>query len=358
LKKASFDLPKTDVMLLYGQYNSYANNDNNITISQTIPFASLGSQRAASVAVIRSYELKKAVGENALIYRVKRVFYQLVFAEARKTMLFQQDSIFEGFLKSASSRYTAGETNLLEKTTAETQRNEVKNEFEKNATDLLILKQQLKTLINATILPEIPRTELLAIDFGGKPDTATVLLNPSMAMLRQDVEIARRLKNLEVAKFVPDLRVGFFNQTLVDVEDTESGKVATSSDRFTGFQIGVAIPLWFGPYQAKIKAAELARKSAQNVYEDQNQDLHREIEQAFEAYQRNKRSLSYYHKSALPNADLILNQSQISYKEGEIEYSEYLLGVKNAMAIKEGYLKTLNDYNQSVIYIEFLAGNK
>src|SRR5690242_3313847 len=45
LKKTGFNLPKTNVMLMYGQYNSYK-NDNNITITQAIPFTALGSQGA------------------------------------------------------------------------------------------------------------------------------------------------------------------------------------------------------------------------------------------------------------------------------------------------------------------------
>jgi outer membrane protein TolC len=58
------------------------------------------------------------------------------------------------------------------------------------------------------------------------------------------------------------------------------------------------------------------------------------------------------------DADLILKQSQTSFKAGEIGYSEYLLAAKNALGIKESYLRTLSDYNQAIIYIEFLSGNK
>ena len=41
LKRTSFDLPKTDISLLYGQYNSFTKNDNNITVTQAIPFKAL-----------------------------------------------------------------------------------------------------------------------------------------------------------------------------------------------------------------------------------------------------------------------------------------------------------------------------
>ncbi|MEJ7644943.1 MAG: TolC family protein [Chryseolinea sp.] len=358
LKKASFELPKTEVSLLYGQYNSYAEQDNNITITQAIPFTALGSQRSLNQALISSYELRKASAENELVYQVKKVYYQLAFSVARNELLLQEDSIFAGFLKAASLRYQAGETNLLEKATAETQQNQVKNELEKNKSDIAILRTQLKTLVNASTPPEVADTELLQIDFSDTADTLGISLNPALAVVRQEVEIAKGLKKVEVAKFAPDMRVGFFSQTLIDVEDPENGRPATGGDRFTGFQVGLALPLWFAPHQAKIRAAELAKRSAQNIYDDQNQALHSVVEQAFGSYQKNKKSLSYYQTSALPNADLILKQSQISYKEGDIAYHEYLLGVRNAMTIKEEYLRTLNEYNQSIIYIQFLSGNK
>src|SRR5690242_9192847 len=44
LRKTSVDLPKTEVAAMFGQYNSYSKDDNNITISQTIPFTAFGSQ--------------------------------------------------------------------------------------------------------------------------------------------------------------------------------------------------------------------------------------------------------------------------------------------------------------------------
>jgi cobalt-zinc-cadmium resistance protein CzcA len=59
LKKSSFDLPKTEVTLMYGQYNSYAKNDNNITVSQSIPFSSFGSQGKLNKSLLASAELKK-----------------------------------------------------------------------------------------------------------------------------------------------------------------------------------------------------------------------------------------------------------------------------------------------------------
>ncbi len=360
LKKTGFDLPKTNVSLLYGQYNGFSKKDNNLTVTQTIPFTVFGSQGALNRSLMASTELKKAATENELVFQVKQVYYQLAFLRARQKMLQQQDSIYEGFLKSASLRYKTGEANLLEQTTAESQRNEVRNLLAKNLADQVVVRTQLKTLVNTVELPDIADTELNKITFSNTPDSLAVQSNPSAAYMRQQVQIAKDEKKVESAKAAPEILLGFFTQTLIGVQDTESGSgaIATSSDRFTGFQVGLAIPLWFVPHQGRVKAAEYNRQSAESNYQYYHKKLQGQYQQAHQEYTKNKNSLVYYTTSALPNAELILKHSQTAFRNGEIGYAEYLLGVQKAIAIKEGYLQTLSDYNQSVIYIEFLSGNK
>jgi cobalt-zinc-cadmium resistance protein CzcA len=358
LKKTSFDLPKTDVSLIYGQYNSYAKNDNNITVTQTIPIAALGSQASLNRSLLASSELKKAASENELVYQVKQVYYQLSFVQARHELLLYQDSIYEGFLKSSSLRYKTGETNLLEKTTAETQRNEVKNQLRQNEATMIVFRTQLKTLLNSESLPEISETTLREIKFNESSDTTALAANPSLAFMRQQVEVAQSQKKVEAAKFAPDLLVGFFSQTLIGTTNPENGLNATSSNRFTGFQVGVSIPLWFVPHQGRVKAAAYNQQAAQSNFQYYQTSLQGQLQQAAQQFAKNKGSLEYYHTSALPNAELILKQSATAFYNGEIGYVEYFLGLRNALSIKEDFLQTLNDYNQSIIYIEFLSGNK
>ncbi|MBX2956329.1 MAG: TolC family protein [Cyclobacteriaceae bacterium] len=360
LKKTGFDLPKTNVSLLYGQYNSYAKNDNNLTVTQTIPFTVFGSQGALNRSLVASSELKKAATENELIFQVKQVYYQLAFLRAKQKLLEQQDSIYGGFLKAASLRYKTGEANLLEQATAESQRNEVRNLLSKNQADQLVIRNQLKTLINSEELPDITDAELNQISFSNTPDSVAVQANPSARYMQQQMQVAKNEKKVEAAKAAPEVMLGFFTQTLIGIQDTESGSgaIASSSDRFTGFQVGLSIPLWFVPQQGRVKAAEYNRQAAESNYHYYHKTLQGQYQQAMQEYTKNKNSLEYYTTSALPNAELILKQTLLAFSNGEIGYAEYLLGVQKAIAIKEGHLQTLNDYNQSIIYIEFLSGNK
>ena len=357
LKGTGFDLPKTSVSLLYGQYNSYAKNDNNITVTQAIPFTVFGSQGKLNRANIASSELKQEVTENELIYQLKQIYLELTFTKARQALLLQQDSIYQGFLKSAALRYKTGETNLLEQTTAQTQGNEVRNQLRQNEFEIVALRNQLKTLINSESVPDTGN-ELTEFPHEKVADSLLPSTNPMLAYMNQEIEVAKSQKKLEAARFAPDLLIGGFSQTLIGVENTEDGTLASSSERFTGFQVGLSFPLWFAPYKARVRSAEFNRKVAESNYQYYVQTLEGQKQLAIQQYSVAKNSLAYYRTSALPNAELILKQSEAAFKGGEIGYAEYLMGLRNAISIKENYLTTLRDYNQRIIYIEYLSGNK
>jgi outer membrane protein TolC len=357
LQKTSFDLPKTDVLLLYGQYNSFP-NDNNVMVSQSIPFSAFGRQGALNRALITSIEMKKSVTENEIVYQVKQTYYQLVFTLARHKLLQRQDSIYEGFLKSATLRHETGETNLLERTTAEAQRNEAKNQLRQNEGEIAQLQSHLKIIVNSQSLVDVTASDLFPLPLENVLDTMGYKGNPTLRYMYQQIEVTQNQKKLQAAKFAPDLLVGFFSQTLIGGPTNETGNVATSSDRFTGFQLGISLPLWFVPHQARVRSMEYDRQAAESNYDFYQTSFQGQVVRAIQQLNINKNSLDYYTSSALPNSDLILMQSQVAYREGEIGYAEYLLGIRNAISIQEGYLKTLNDYNQSIIHIEYLTGNK
>ena len=358
LKKTSFDLPKTEVSLLYGQYNGYAKNDNNITITQSIPFLALGSRSRLNRSLIASSELGKAVTENDLVFQVKQTYYLLAHAYSTRNLMLQQDSIFEGFYRAASARFKAGETNLLEQTTAEAQRNEAKNRVRQIDSDIAALKSHFRSLLNTDDLPDIIDKSLTEIQLTVSLDSGAINSNPTLAYSRQQIDVAEAEKKVLAARAAPDFLIGYFNQTLIGVEDLESGAFATSGDRFAGIQVGVAIPIWFGPHQGRTRAAEYTRRAAESKHTFTQRTMDGQFQQAIQSYEKNKNSLAYYRESGLPNADLILKQSQAAFRNGEIAYAEYLLGLRNANSIRENYLQTLNDYNQSILFIEFLSGNK
>lgn len=359
LKKTSTDIGKTNLSLMHGQYNSIR-TDNNISVSQSIPFPTLfSSQSQLNKANVKGSELKLQVTQNELINQVKSVYHYLEFLQAEKILLMSQDSIYTSFSNAAISRLKAGESTLLEKTTAETQLMEVKNLLAQNQSNTLIYQSQLQALMNSKVPVQVEQKAITKMELSIPNDSSAYSQNPYLLYLKQQIEISNKQKKVETAKVLPDFTIGYFNQSLIGYQNINgTDQYFDASKRFSGFQVGVSIPLWLVPQTAKVKAAGLNQKAIESNVEQYQTNVQSQYSQYLQEYLQDKNTLEYYEKSALPNADLIIKQADKGFKNGEIGYVEYLQGIKNALAIKSNYLISLNQYNQSIIKLEFLLGKK
>jgi cobalt-zinc-cadmium resistance protein CzcA len=359
LKRASFEIPKTDLSVLYGQYNSVVKNDNNVSISQSIPFPTLFAANAAlGTENVKASKFLMAATRTELISQVKAVYLNLQYFHSNARLLAEQDSIFQGFLKSAALRYKTGESTLLEKVAAETQLQEVQSLRKQNDSDLMIYGNQLSTLSGRNEVLEISDKYL-----DDSPQLATLLDslpvggNPRLSYLRQLVVVADKKRKVETAKAMPDLSLGYFNQSLTGFQNVGGNEVFyNSSKRFQGIQIGLSIPLFFGAYAAKAKTAVIGKSLAENEVTVQERNLNSQYQQALQRYFKGKDRYSYFITSALVNATLILKNSRLAYQNGEIGYSEHLINLRQVNVIKENHLLAILELNQSINNIEFLIG--
>lgn len=357
LKKTAFELPKTDISLMYGQYNSIQKTDNNLTLTQGIPFPTLfGRQNGLNKAMITSAVLKENISKNELTFQVKQVFNQMLYLKLRHQSLVQQDSLLTDLLRIANVQYKTGESTLLAKTSAETQLFEIQNQKARNEADIQIALRHLQLLCQLPTLSDV-QGNLENFTAASEIDSAGTNQNPSLAYSRQQIDVANWQRKVETARALPDLRVGYFNQTLIGSQNVNGQEqYFGSGKRFHGFQIGVSIPLWFAPHTARIKAASIATETAKKQNESFQLHLTQQYNQALQELGKNKNSLHYYRGSALKTADLLITQSRLAFRSGEVDHTVLLLNLKQALAIREGYLVALQQYNQSIIIIDYLKG--
>jgi len=358
LKKSSFDLGKTNLNVQYGQMNSLK-WDNNISVQQDILYPGLfGNQKKVFDAKIKAAELDLNVSQNVLKYQVKRTYGELVYLLALRKLYRNQDTIYNNFKKASAYRYQAGETNLLEKTTAETQYFEIKNLLQRNESSIRAYMVELQKLMNTSDSLIIAEQKLEKLSWTIDTNTGNLPLdNPSLAYQQQQVEIARTSIGLEKAKAGPDFSLGYFNQSMVGIQTMNNQEIFyTGSKRFQGFQVGVSLPIFFKPYSARIKAAKIEKQVAESDFQLFKNSLNSEYKQAYQDLLKNSESIAYYEKSALPNVNLILKQSQIAFKNGEIAYIEYLQALKTYSEIQQNYLQVVNLFNQSVYTLNYLRG--
>lgn len=360
LKKTASEIPKADVMLMYGQYNSYARNDNNFTITQTIPFPTVfGAKNALGKAQVKAAEYKMANTRNELVYQVRQAYYGLTYLQAVRQLLLSNDTIFSALARSADLRFRSGEGTLLEKTAAETRQNEMQNLLMQNTADYVAGMGYLKALLNTGDSLVVPAEEFRELSLSVSLDSSTIRSNPYLAWLQQQVEVAAREKSVAGNDALPDITIGYFNQSLIGIPMDASANppISTNSDRFQGFQVGLSIPLWFGPQISRVKAGEKQKLVQGFTYRNEQKILQGEWEQAVQQYIKQKNNLEYYRNAGMPNAELLLQQSRLAHLNGEIGYTEHLLHLRQVSDIRQQYLLALHNYNQSIIHIEFLAGS-
>jgi cobalt-zinc-cadmium resistance protein CzcA len=357
LKATVFELPKTDVSLMFGQYNSIQKTDNNITISQVIPFPNLfGRQKGLNKAMITSATLKESISKNELAFQVKQVFNQLLYLKLMHQLLLQHDSLVRDLSRITNVQYKTGEGTLLAKTSAETQVLEIQNLTTRNEADIKIALNHLQLLCQSELITDV-QGDLQ--DFAADPEIDSVISsqNPSLNYSKHQVEVANWQRKVETARAMPDLRIGYFNQTLIGTQNVDGqDQYFGSGKRFQGLQIGVSLPLVIAPHAARTKAASIATEVARKQNESFTLTLTQHYNEAVEELQKNRNSLLYYRGSALKTADLLIYQSRMAFRSGEVDHTSLLLSLRQALAIREGYLMTMQQYNQSIIIIDYLNG--
>ncbi|MET4080231.1 cobalt-zinc-cadmium resistance protein CzcA [Pedobacter sp. UYP30] len=357
--KGSTEIKKAEFGFEYGQLNSIENSDNRFSISQTIPFPTLFSaNRKLADAKINSAEQKFLTTQNELIYRVKQVYTELQMEYMYKSLLQKQDSIFSSFLKSAELRYKTGESNLLESTTARTELEEVRNLQQENEGDLAVLYQQLSLLLSYSGDLSIAERALNSSDLTLNLDTSKVKQNPYLNYLSKQIAISNGRRKVEIAKSLPDITVGYFNQSIIGTQNILDRDVYfDSGQRFDGVQVGLAIPLFFGSHRSKIKSAGIEANIATEKLAYYQQEIFSEYQQTMQEYLKQKKSIEYYKTSALPNITLIEKNSQLAYQSGEIGYQDHLQNLKKTINTRNSYLSTLHQFVKSKNRLEFLIGN-
>ncbi len=359
LKGTIIDLPQTEVSLLYGQYNSVHRNDNNISVSQTIPFPSVftsGNQLVRSR--IAQAEQEAELTNAQLVAKVRRKFNEVLFLKERHKLLLSQDSIFRELGRVAKIRYETGEGTRIELTAAESQFMQVSNSLERNRMDMTMSLRQLAMLCVSDDVTDVSGT-LRNLFPTVLPDTNRIENSPQIRVQTQRVSVARNEKQFELARALPSFTIGFFSQTLIGTHTVDGvDQYFGEGERFHGIQLGLTVPLFFNSANARVRSSRYAAKVEEKRYDELAIVLEQEFLTIKESVRKNLMSVSYFEGTALEHADLLVLQSRRSFQEGESDYSSLLINLRQALSIREEYLNTLYSLNDNLISLLQLTETK
>ena len=341
LKKSAFDLDKTAVSYTKGQLNA-VQQDYQWRISQNFKFPTVyATQSKLQKQRIVLSETSLILEKNLLERDVRATYMKLWYAKSNLVLISELETEFQNFAIIAQKRFELGESNLIEKIAAEGKREEIKLLKSEANLDVENLRQQLQLLLNSQDAVTIIDGDLQKTDFIGEGLKAD---NALLKLQEQFVSVSEQQHKLEKAQFLPDLSAGYFNQQIEGVQN------------FSGFQVGVKVPLFFWSQKGKTQAAKKNTEIAQMNFEQTKLDVNSVLRNNLQEYEKHKASLLYYNTKGLQLADKLFSSANTAYKEGEIGYVEYIATLEQAVQIKRDYLDRLNQYNQTINEINYLTG--
>jgi cobalt-zinc-cadmium resistance protein CzcA len=350
MMKSGTTIPATNIVGEYGQINSFY-TDNRLGISQTINFPTVyARQKELLNEEWKSSVLNVGVQEAQLKKQVTQVFYTLVYLQQKKELLQKNDSIFSEFLEKATLRFSKGESNILEKTTAENQRGQIALQLLQLEQDVELLQLQFQLLLNTTTIFVPDENEVLQNNFS-ESDTALLNSHPAMQFWKQQQQIAIASTKLERSRLAPDITFGY---NIMGMKGTGADNIIyNSTPQFQSGQIGLNIPIFAGSQKAKINAAKTNEIITANEYEMNLQNFENAYRSAFAQYQKFEETVQYFETTALKNAEIITTTANQQFLNGDINYLEWVLLLNQAITIQSDYIEALKNRNNAVAELNF-----
>lgn len=359
LQGTAFNIDKTDISLSQDPLSG-GSPDNSIALGQSFDFPTLYVARRGLLKAETNLERSNfEVSRNELVKEVTSIYYQLLHSRENINILQKQDSIYNKFVFLAKAKFNAGETSRLELMNAERLSNENKLEVQKARKTYQNIQLTLQRWLNIEEFIDPVETSLNVIE----PEFSISDFNAEQTPLGMVYgnKLLISEKNLSVTKqgYLPSFNFALKNQLLIKgFNPYDQERERFTKGNFMGFEVGISIPLFFGEQRAKTRAARREVEMAKVQQEEILFTIRKEYQTYLNEYYQAKDNLTYYTFGGNKQAEEIARISQVSYENGEIDYIEYIQNLETSVGIYLQYTNALNDYNQTIITLNYLQGNK
>jgi outer membrane protein TolC len=351
MKNSAVVIDPLNISAEIGQMNSFY-VDNKFSVSQTIRLPKFyNAQKTLLLEEWKNSLLNLDLQKWQLKREISLIYNELNYLDGKKKLLKKADSIFTQYFQRADLRLKKGESNLLEKATAENLRSQAEMQLKSLEKDREISIQKLSFLINEGTLYQnenakygILNLENLNTEYAGNPLV--------LKQLEQEKNIQNAKLLAEKAKLSPSFNLGVNSMTMKGNGADE--KYYNGTHRFQSGFVGVGIPVFNSAQKSVIEAQKVNQQIAENNYQLGLVNLKNQYLQNLGQFQKLNNEISYYQKTGLQNSESILKTANNQYFNGEINYLEWTLLVNQAFEIQNKYIDRLKETNDKIIEINSL----
>jgi len=356
LKAAEFNFERSDALIgnafRFDKTEIYYHFDeNNLTVTDeplrvfgiqqdfsfpTVYFAEKRRNKAQSLQEKNRYDLEKKRIER----QITADYYTYQYAKQKEGIFKKLDSLYRNFFRMAQRRFELGETNYLEKITAQSQQQKIGIQLREAIQHSEMAITNLITGVQTDSALAI--TDIRFIKMEMKPQEFVAL--PELEWYGSTLEVMQAEQRLEKQQLMPDITLNYFQGTAPNLSNT-----------LVGYQLGLKIPLFFTGQATRIKASKMALQASEQEYKDYAIRLKGKRAQLLAQHETQKKALAYYEREGDMLAQEILKTAELSFKNGEIDFFQYLISLENAYELQLDHLEQLHQYNQTVIELNYIT---
>lgn len=269
---------------------------------------------------------------------VAAAYSAFLVGKKKETIYVELDSLFRNFSHAANRRFELGETNYLEKITAQAKQKQLQTDLFRSREEVEIALKKLKSVVQSK---EEINPEIISLD---RMELVMQQDHPITEYFQSGIDYFKTKQSLEKQEFLPDL--------------TMSYGIGTNSglgENLSVYQFGIKIPLIFGGNVHKTKAAKIAVEIAESTAADVAVQLNSKREILLQELVKYEETLKYYEDEGKLLSEQILRTASLSFQNGEIDFFQYIQSLETVYEIELKYLESLNDYNQTVLAINYLT---
>tara|TARA_R110000868_G_scaffold40008_4_gene138761 strand:- start:6725 stop:11059 length:4335 start_codon:yes stop_codon:yes gene_type:complete len=339
---SAFAFDKTNIYYNYDQNNVAYNNEplKIFGIQQRFSFPTVyGAQKKVNTAEFEKEKASFEIQKNKTSLAIAKVYYQIVYLQHQEKLYQYLDSLYQNFSKASDRRFELGETNYLEKITAEAKFRQIKTKLSQIGNEKQVEYSALQTLVQSDDEIVIKSVNIKPL-IGVTNETSKLIYNSYLETVSKNYESQI---NLQKQNWLPDLHLDYFR-----------GSNKGISQSLNGFQIGIAVPILYTATVSKSKVAQLELQSWEQQKQNETQKMERYFDQKKNELAKYQEAINYYNQYGKKLSNEIIKVGNLSYKHGEIDFFQYIQSLENATIIQVDYLDNILEFNKTQLDIQYL----
>lgn len=341
LTKSAYSIPKT--------YFSYGTDENNIadngyplkvwSIEQEVAFPTLYAaeknvKENEYLIAYSQYQLQK----NNLLKELSVYYFEYGLLVKKIEIYRDLDSIYHKLLLQYEKRLALKDASNLDYLNIQSKSNEVSILLKKLEQQLDITFQKLKITVNSPTEFSLPKKcEVYPFEVLNA-DSLEIF---SYYKLQTELA-ASKVKALE-HELMPDFLFNYF----------QGSNNYADAEIYHGFEIGIAVPLFFRSQKKMVQSAKLNLVAEQNSTASKMEQINTELYELNTLLVQSQELIEQYEKIDLPLASELRRTALKAFELKEIDFFHFANSLEAALKIESDYCNALFDYNKNYLEIKY-----